>query len=86
VRVVRAVRQAVELDFMIEAQTEQALRDAAPQLSAVSPERRRDELLKLLNTPHPGQAVQMLWRLGVLSHLVPEIEPMIGVNQDRRTI
>jgi putative nucleotidyltransferase with HDIG domain len=38
-------------------------------------------LLKLLNTPAPGQAVQMLRRLGVLPHLLPEVEPMIGVTQ-----
>lgn len=81
VRVVRAVRQAVELDFVIEAQTELALREAASLLPGVSSERRRDELLKLLNTPRPGQAVQMLRRLGVLPHLLPEIEPMRGVSQ-----
>ncbi|MBI1880873.1 MAG: HD domain-containing protein, partial [Chloroflexi bacterium] len=45
------------------------------------PERQRDELLKLLNTPTPGQAVQMLRRLEVLPHVLPEIEPMIGVSQ-----
>lgn len=81
VRVVRAVRQAVELDFVIEAETELALREAAPRLPGISPERRRDELLKLLNTPRPGQAMQMLRQLGVLPHLLPEIEPTIGVSQ-----
>ncbi len=82
VRVLRAVRQAVELDFAIEAHTEQLLQEAALELpTVVSPERRRDELLKLLNTPAPGKAVQMLRRLGVLPHILPEIEPMIGVSQ-----
>jgi tRNA nucleotidyltransferase/poly(A) polymerase len=81
VRVVRAVRQAVELDFVIEAETDQTLREAASELPGVSPERRRDELLKLLNTPAPGRAVQMLRRLGVLPYLLPEIMPMMGVSQ-----
>ncbi|MCL4297793.1 MAG: HD domain-containing protein [Anaerolineae bacterium] len=81
VRVLRAVRQAVEFGFSLEGGTEAALRDAAPGLPAISPERQRDELLKLLNTPAPGQAVQMLRRLGVLPHILPEIEPMIGVRQ-----
>lgn len=81
VRVLRAVRQAVELDFTIEVYTEQLVREAAPALPQVSPERRRDELLKLLNTPAPGQAVQKLRKLGVSPYIVPEIEPTIGLTQ-----
>ncbi|GIK41252.1 MAG: HDIG domain-containing protein [Chloroflexota bacterium] len=81
VRVLRAVRQAVEFGFSLEAGTEAALHDAVPGLPAISPERQRDELLKLLNTPAPGQAVQMLRRLGVLPHILPEIESLIGVTQ-----
>ncbi len=80
-RVLRAIRQAVEFNFSIEAQTGQYLRQAAPQLPAVSPERQRDELLKLLNTPAPGQAVRMLYRLGVLPFILPEVEAMVGVSQ-----
>jgi tRNA nucleotidyltransferase/poly(A) polymerase len=81
VRVLRAVRQAVELKFALEAKTKQYLRAAAPALPGVSPERQRDELLKLLNTPAPGQAIQTLRQLGVISYILPEIEPMIGVSQ-----
>lgn len=81
VRVVRAVRQAVEFGFSLEANTEVSLRTAASGLPAVSPERQRDELLKLLNTPAPGRAVQLLRRLEVLPYILPEIEPMIGVTQ-----
>lgn len=81
VRVLRAVRQAAELGFAIEPQTRRSLQQAAPNLGLVSLERQRDELLKLLNTPAPGQAVRMLQSLGVLSHFLPDIEAMIGVNQ-----
>ncbi len=81
VRVLRAVRQSTELGFSIETQTEQDLRQAVTGLVTVSPERQRDELLKLLNTPTPGQAVQKLRHLGILPHLLPEIEVMIGVSQ-----
>lgn len=81
VRVVRAVRQAVEFGFTLEPTTETLLRAAVPGLSGISPERQRDEMLKLLNTPAPGQAVQLLRRLEVLPHLLPEVEPMISVRQ-----
>lgn len=83
VRVVRAVRQAIEFGFSIEANTERYLGQAAPQLVTVSAERQRDELLKLLNTPAPGQALQTLRRLGVLPHVLPEVEAMVGVSQPR---
>jgi len=81
VRVLRAVRQANEFGFSIEVETQQHLRQAASSLSAISPERQRDELLKSLNTPSPGQAIQMLHRLEVLPHLLPEIEATVGVAQ-----
>lgn len=81
VRVLRAVRQAVQFGFSIETQTGQYLRQAAPQLTHVSAERRRDELIKMLNTSGPGQAVRLLHHLGVLPYLLPEVEAMAGVNQ-----
>lgn len=81
VRVLRAVRQATDFGFLIEAETERHLRQAAPLLVNVSPERQRDELVKLLNTPAPGRAIVSLRELDVLPHFLPELEPMSGVGQ-----
>jgi poly(A) polymerase len=81
VRVLRAIRLAAEFNFSIEAKTKQRLRQAAAGLAAVSPERQRDELLKLLNTPGSDQAIQSLRHLEVLPHILPEVEAMIGVSQ-----
>jgi len=81
VRVIRAVRQAIEFNFSIEVKTGQHLQQAAPILTTISPERKRDELLKLLNTTAPGRAVQLLDRYQVLSHLLPEVETTRAVSQ-----
>nr|BAL57559.1 polynucleotide adenylyltransferase region [uncultured Chloroflexota bacterium] len=81
VRVLRAIRLAVQFGFVIETQTRQALPQTAPRLASVSAERQRDELLKLLNTPAPDQAVRSLHYLGVLPHILPEIEATVGVSQ-----
>lgn len=81
VRVLRAVRQAVEFGFLIEPDSLAQLRQAASKITSTSPERQRDELLKLLNTPAPGQAVQMLHRWGGLSPFLPEVAAMAGVEQ-----
>ena len=81
VRVLRAVRQAAEFNFTVTPDTENYLRQAVMQLDTVSPERQRDELVKLLNTPAPGHAVRMLHNYGVLAPLLPEVEAMVGVTQ-----
>lgn len=81
VRVLRAIRQAVGFGFSIETSTKQYLTEAIPQLNIVSPERQRDELIKLLNTPAPGQAVRLLHQLAVLPKILPEIQALVGVNQ-----
>jgi tRNA nucleotidyltransferase/poly(A) polymerase len=46
-----------------------------------SPERQRDEVVKLLNTPAPGQAVRDLHRLDVLPYVLPEVAATVGVPQ-----
>lgn len=81
VRVLRAVRQAADFGFTIEAQTVHILRQATSDLTSVSPERQRDELVKLLNTPTLGQAMEMLQQFAILPQLLPEVEAMVGVAQ-----
>ena len=81
VRILRAARQAAAFDFSIEAKTGQLAVQTAAHLPQVSPERQRDELLKLLNTSRPSQALQLLRELEVLPHLLPEVAAMAGVGQ-----
>jgi tRNA nucleotidyltransferase/poly(A) polymerase len=81
VRVLRAIRQAQELGFQIETETQGYLQQAAPRLTTTSPERQRDELIRLLATPAPDQTLISLQRLEVLSRWLPEIEAMAGVPQ-----
>ena len=53
IRILRAVRQAMAFDFKIEAETRNAMKKAAPLLPNISPERQRDELFKILESPRP---------------------------------
>jgi tRNA nucleotidyltransferase/poly(A) polymerase len=80
-RILRAVRQAAELDFKIEPATRQAMKAAASLLPLVSPERQRDELFKILAGPKPDSALRALEMLGILPHLLPELCAMKGVPQ-----
>ena len=81
VRILRAIRQAAALEFRIELETRQAMKEAASLLPKVSPERQRDELFKMLEGPKPDAAMRALEMLGVFPHLLPELSAMKGVEQ-----
>ncbi len=80
-RILRGVRLAAALDFTIDPQTQRRMRAAAPGLARVSPERVRDELLKLLQGSRPGGAINQLRRPGALACILPEAVAMEGVAQ-----
>jgi len=81
VRVLRAVRLAIGLRLKIEPQTLNKLRKAAPLLENGSIERQRDELFKILDGSNPSTAIRLLDQLGVISHLLPELDALKGVQQ-----
>lgn len=81
VRVLRAIRQAAAFGFKIEKNTRELMKQAAGQLGSVSPERLRDQILKILEGPKPDASMRALEMLGVLPHLLPELVPMKGVQQ-----
>jgi len=81
IRILRAIRLAAAFDFKIEIETRKALKEAAPLLPNISPERQRDEVFKILEGPKPGVSMRALEMLGVFPHLMPELSAMKGVTQ-----
>ncbi len=79
VRVVRAVRLALDLDFHIEPETQKAMRKAVPLLSRVSVERLRDEIFRVFGLRKVSAALRLLARLGALDFALPEAAAMPGV-------
>ncbi len=79
-RILRAVRFAVQLGFAIDPGTMDAIRELAPLVREVSSERLRDELTKLLRHGR-GTGLRMLRDAGLLPHVLPEIDAMQGVPQ-----
>src|SRR3989338_874960 len=61
-RLLRAVRFAAALGLRIEPNTLAAVRRLAPEITAVSQERVRDELVKMFTGPRPGTALRLLDR------------------------
>ncbi len=81
VRILRAVRQAAVFGFRIEKNTRELMKQAAGEVGRVSAERLRDEIFKMLNGPKADASIRALEMLGVLSHLMPELPAMKGVEQ-----
>ena len=80
-RMLRAVRFSCELDFRIAADTFEAMRQLAPLILEVSWERIRDELVKILTGPAPGDGLELLHESGLMPHILPEVAAMRGVPQ-----
>jgi tRNA nucleotidyltransferase (CCA-adding enzyme) len=80
-RMMRAVRLAAELDFMIEAQTMAAIARHSQQIKRISVERVAAEFLRIIASPTPMQGVLFLEKLGLLEQFIPEFLPSIGCEQ-----
>lgn len=80
-RMLRAVRFACSLNFTIEPATWEAIREHAGEISLVSWERIRDELLKLLTGPDSPRGLDLLHDSGLLKQILPEVAAMRGVAQ-----
>lgn len=80
-RIMRAVRIASEIGFMIDPDTVAAIKSNAATLANISAERIRDELLRLLGSPFPADGILMMKNTGVLEIVLPEFEKAFSVEQ-----
>jgi poly(A) polymerase len=80
-RMLRAVRFAVQLGFEIEPATAEAIQRQAATLTKISNERIRDELNKALVSPQPDRALRLLVSLGLAPYTLPELLELRGVSQ-----
>jgi tRNA nucleotidyltransferase (CCA-adding enzyme) len=85
-RLLRAVRFAAELGFTLESATLQALKAQASLIGAVSPERLRDELIKIVQSHQPEFGLKLLEQTGLLALLLPELAAGVGIAQNKHHI
>jgi poly(A) polymerase len=83
-RLLRAVRFAARFGFEIEPATLAAIRAFAPRIHAVSRERVRDELTRMLTEGHARRAFELFDETGLLDEVLPEIARMKGVAQPKQ--
>lgn len=80
-RMLRAARFAAQLGFDVVPEAVEAMADAADRIEIVSPERVTDELNKLLASPAPQTGLALLYRTGLLEHILPEVTRLAGVEE-----
>ena len=80
-RIMRAVRFSAQLGFVWDSATVSAIRDHAERLTNISAERIRDELIKIIDAPFAMDGVISLHKLGLLAHILPELEEGIDCDQ-----
>ncbi len=82
-RVLRLVRLAIELDLTPERQTANSAREQAGRLREISPERVFAELRRIISAPRAREGLELMEALGATSVVLPEIEGLRGVEQNR---
>ena len=85
-RLMRALRLAVTLGFQIEEKTKQAIVKNASSLKLISTERIRDEFVKIIISDKAAEGIELLRSLGLLKHIVSELEEGYKVSQNKHHI
>ena len=80
-RMLRAVRFAVQLDFTISHETSESILKNSELIKNISQERIRDEFVKIIMSPNPAIGIVMLQKFNLLKNIIPELEEGINCEQ-----
>jgi poly(A) polymerase len=72
-RLMRAVRFSITLDFQLEKATKKAIKNHASEIKNISSERIADELLKIIADKNFISGIQLLIKLGIKQHILPNL-------------
>ena len=83
-RMMRAVRLSAQLGFEIEEKTKAAIIALSHTIILIAHERTRDEFIKIVKS-HAGRVViDLMHEVGLLKHVIPELEEGIGMENRPR--
>ncbi len=80
-RMLRAVRFAAQLDFVLDERTAEGIRALAPNLNHVSKERIQVELVKMITSSNP-QWIREAYHVGLTPYFLPEFDVMMETPQN----
>jgi putative nucleotidyltransferase with HDIG domain len=79
-RMMRAIRFATQLNFVIDEKTFNAISENAERIKIVSKERIADELNKILMSPKPSIGFDLLYKSGLLQLIFPQMVALAGAE------
>ncbi len=80
-RMLRAVRFAVQLDFSISHETSESILKNSSLIKNISSERIRDEFEKIIMSKNPSTGILLLQKFNLLKYIIPELEDGINCEQ-----
>jgi tRNA nucleotidyltransferase/poly(A) polymerase len=80
-RLLRAIRFASELGFLVENKTRASIQKNSSLIGHISWERIRDELLKILDSDHPAEGILFMKNTGLLTYVLPEVDICFMIPQ-----
>ena len=80
-RMLRAIRFATQLDFMIEQESIDSITRNADRIAIISKERIVTEINKILSAPVPSKGFALLHKTGLLPHIFPELVALQGIDE-----
>ncbi len=80
-RMMRAIRFATQLNFIIHPESLQAIADNKERIKIISNERIVDELHKILASPKPSLGFSLLHNTGLLPFILPELLALEGIEE-----
>ncbi len=83
-RLLRAVQFAARFGFGIEEKTRAQMKVQANLINTVAPERVMMEIKKLFEAPKPSIGFDIMRDTGLLEHVFPDVQTMIGVLQPQK--
>lgn len=79
-RMMRAIRFAVQLGFRIEPKTLRAIQETAERIRIISQERITEELNKIIGSKKPSAGFKLLFDSGLLHHIFPQMVELAGAE------
>ncbi|KKQ02098.1 MAG: tRNA adenylyl-/cytidylyl-transferase [Candidatus Roizmanbacteria bacterium GW2011_GWA2_36_23] len=80
-RMMRAIRFASELGFLIETKTRLSIQENSGLIRKISWERIRDELFKIIGSDHPSEGILFLRNTNLLQYILPELDICFTIPQ-----
>jgi len=80
-RMLRAIRFAVQLDFSISHETSESILKNSDLIKNISQERIRDEFIKIIMSKNSASGILMLQKFNLLKNIIPELEEGINCEQ-----